>query len=198
MRLPAFLSLIFVVSLCSCFGCGTTSGGPPPVLGGEEDAPLGPGDEITVTVVHEKELSGKHRLAGNGTIKFPLVGLVKMSGLMPTAAAKKLETELRNGFLKNPQVLVYVDKIRNKKIHVFGSVRRPGTFQYVNNMSIIEAITLAGGFTPLASKDSTRVTRRENGKKKSFTIAVGNIGKGTATNFVLRKGDVIWVPERVF
>ena len=163
-----------------------------------EDTTLGPGDKIVITVFGEKDLSGKHRISGEGTINFPLLGLVKVLGLTPPKVAKKLSDKLRKGYLKNPHVSVYVDIYTSRKISVMGSVRRPGTFNYINNMSVIEAITLAGGFTPLASKNSTRVTRYEKGKKSTFTLAVDDIGKGTAANFLLRKGDVVWVPERVF
>ena len=198
-RLRFHLSFLLITALCGCVGCGHSPPGPKDNFGrGIEDTRLGAGDKISVTVVHEKELSGRYRVSALGTIKFPLVGLVKIAGLTSAEAAKKLEGKLRDGYLKNPQILIYVDAYQSKKIHVFGSVRKPGTFNYLNNMSIIEAITLAGGFTPLASKNKTTVTRNEKGKKQRFTLAVDDIGRGTASNYFLQPGDVVFVPERVF
>jgi polysaccharide export outer membrane protein len=65
-------------------------------------------------------------------------------------------------------------------------------------MSVVEAITVAGGFTPLAAKNDTTLTRSEQGKKTTVKIPVEAIGEGRARNVYLRPGDIISVPERLF
>ena len=75
---------------------------------------------------------------------------------------------------------------------------KPGTFNYMNNMTIIEAITLAGGFTPIAAKNSITVTRNEHGQSQRFVVPGEEIGQGRTANYVLRPGDVVFVPERLF
>lgn len=180
-------------------GCGHTT--PPPPKGpytSKEDTTLGPGDIFTVKVYKEPNLSGKFRVSTKGTIDYPLLGTVKVLGSTPSKVAKTLRERLAKDYLKKPYVTVFVDTYQSKKISVFGSVRKPGTFKYINNMSIIEAITRAGGFTPLASKNNTTVTRHEKGKKLRFNLPVDDIGRGTAPNYLLQPGDVVWVPERVF
>ena len=106
--------------------------------------------------------------------------------------------KLADGYLKDPNVSVFVESYQSKKISVFGQVTRPGTFNYMNNMSIVEAITLAGGFTPIASKNDITVTRVEQGKSQRFTVPVQEIGEGKSSNYLLRPGDVVFVPERMF
>jgi polysaccharide export outer membrane protein len=68
----------------------------------------------------------------------------------------------------------------------------------MNHMSVVEAITLAGGFTPLAAKNSTSVTRVESGKSQRVTVPVQEIGEGRAANYLLRPGDIVFVPESTF
>lgn len=194
---PTGLALVMVAGLLGCPG----SQAPPPVtsINQQLDTTLGPGDVFDVSVFGEKELSGRFRVSTDGTVDYPLVGSVKLAGLRPPQAAALIQSKLADGFLKNPHVSIFVESYNSKKISVFGQVRKPGTFNYVNNMSIIEAITLAGGFTPLASKNSIRVTRKEdNGKATKFTLPVMDIGEGRAANYLLKPGDVVFVPERIF
>lgn len=180
-------------------GCPRTVPPPPmPPLNLVADTTLGPGDVFTVDVFGEKELSGKYRVSASGQVDYPLVGAVKVGGLTPTEVAALLSRKLAAGYLREPHVSVFVDAYNSKKISVFGQVRKPGTFAYLNNMSIIEAITLAGGFTPLASKNDITVTRNEGGKSRRFKLQVKDIGEGRAQNYLLRPGDVVFVPERVF
>jgi len=181
-------------------GCPGVQSRPPVMpINHELDTTLGPGDVFQVSVFGEKDLSGKFRISTDGTLDYPLVGTVKVAGLRPPEAASLIQAKLANGYLKHPHVSVFVERYSSKKISVFGAVRKPGTFNYVNNMSIIEAITMAGGFTPLASKNSIRLTRSgKHGKTSKFTLPVNDIGEGRAANYLLVPGDVIFVPERIF
>jgi len=168
---------------------------PPP---GRSDTTLGVGDVFSVQVFGEKDLSNKFQVSAKGTIDYPLVGSVKVVGLTPPQIAALLRKGLANGYVKDPSVSVFVDSYNSKKISVFGQVSKPGTFNYVDNMSIIEAITLAGGFTPIASKNKITVTRVTNGKSRRLTVPVEDIGEGRASNYLLRPGDIVFVPERIF
>ncbi|MCS6914534.1 MAG: polysaccharide biosynthesis/export family protein [Myxococcales bacterium] len=164
----------------------------------EQDSTLGVGDVFEVRVYGESELSAKYRVGADGTIDFPLIGNVKVAGLLPSQVAAHIADRLRDGILRSPQVSVYVHEHTSKKIHVIGQVARPGTFPYTAGMNIVEAITQAGGFTPVSAKNGTTVTRIENGRKVIYHVRVGDIGDGLAANFQLRPGDIISVPERFF
>lgn len=156
---------------------------------------LGPGDVFEVRVYGEAGLSGIHRVSAEGTIQFPLIGEVKVSGLSPTEVAARIQGELLNGYLKNPFVSVLVKEYQSKKIYVLGQVVKPGTFPYEGQMNIVQAITLAGGFTPLARKNSVIVTRVDAGQEKSIRLPVERISEGMAPNFMLQPGDIVFVPE---
>ena len=159
---------------------------------------LGPGDVFEVRVFQEPDLSGIFRLAGDGSINFPLCGQLHLAGLSSTLATEQLTKCLSNGYLRSPQVSIFVREYNSKKIFVFGEVQKPGTFQYEDGMNIVQAITLAGGFAQRAAKNSTSVTRLLDGTERRVKVAVEDIGLGRAENFGLRPGDIIFVPESLF
>ncbi len=147
----------------------------------------------------ENDLSGQYRVGAEGNINFPLIGVVHVEGLDAQAAAKIIADRLREGkLLRDPQVTVLVKEQNSKKVYIMGQVGHPGTLPFTPSMSVVEAITLAGGFTPLAAKNDTTVTRSEMGKKTVVRVPVADIGEGRAPNVFLRPGDIISVPERIF
>lgn len=182
-------------------GCGAARPKTPDVLPEEAptDTTIGPGDVFDVRVYGEEGLTGTYRVASDGTIDYPLLGTLNVQGMTPTEVTRLIERGLVEGqFLKNPNVSVFVKEYSSKKISVFGQVNKPGTFQYVDGMSVVEAISIAGGFTPMAKANDVTVTRVVNGAEKKFLVPVEAIGQGRASNFVLRPGDIVFVPQRVF
>jgi protein involved in polysaccharide export with SLBB domain len=196
------LILVTLTSLLLLSGCSAPAAAPPPTVTNlaksVEDTTLGPGDIFSVTVFGEKDLTGKFLVSAQGTVDYPLIGRIKVQGKTPPSVGELITTKLAQGYLKTPHVSVFVNEYNSKKISVFGQVKKPGTFNYVNNMSIVEAITLAGGFTPMASKNKITVTRITDGKSTRFTIPVEDIGEGKAANYLMRPGDIVFIPERVF
>ena len=83
---------------------------------------LEPGDVFDVRVYSEKDLSGSYRVGSDGTIRFPLVGTVEVSGKTPEMVSDSISTALRNGYLRDPQVTVFVKEFRSKKVFVLGQV----------------------------------------------------------------------------
>jgi polysaccharide export outer membrane protein len=158
---------------------------------------LGPGDVFEVRVYNEANLTGIYRVAPEGTIDFPLVGPVRVIGLSPNAVEAVLRDALQAGYIRNPHVTVYVKEYNSKKIFVLGEVHRPGTFVFQDNMSVVQAITMAGGFRPAAFKDGTIVTRIAQGQERRIPVPVASISSGRASNFMLLPGDIIFVPESV-
>ena len=161
-------------------------------------ATLGPGDLIEVRVFEEADLSGPYRVAPGGTIDFPLCGKVQVQGPNSSATADALTKCLGEKYLKHPQVTVLLREYNSKKIFVFGEVQKPGTFPYEEDMSIIQAITTAGGFTKVASKNDIAVTRQVDGKETKIRVPVADIGTGREKNFRLQPGDIVFVPESIF
>ena len=161
-------------------------------------ATLGPGDLFEVRVFQEPELSGAFQVGPQGDIIFPLCKRVVVGGLSANGAAEKLRACLADGFMRNPQVSVLVKEYNSKKVFVFGEVQKPGTFLYEDGMSVVQAITLAGGFSRNASQNSTSVTRRVNGQEVKVKVTVQDIALGKDPNFSLEPGDIVYVPESLF
>jgi polysaccharide export outer membrane protein len=159
---------------------------------------LGPGDLFEVRVFQEAELSGMFQVGPQGDIIFPLCKKVQVGGLTANGAADKIRACLAEGFMRNPQVSVLVKEFNSKKIFVFGEVQKPGTFLFEDGMSVVQAITLAGGFNRNASQNSTSVTRRVNGQEVKVKVSVQDIALGKASNFTLEPGDIVYVPESLF
>ncbi len=171
---------------------------PAPRADGSEASTLGAGDLLEVRVFQEPDLSGPFRISPEGTIDYPLCGKVALASKTSSEAADSLTTCLANGYLRRPQVTVLVREYTSKKIFVFGEVQKPGTFPYEENMSVIQAITLAGGFTKLAAKNNANVTRIQDGREVKVRVPVEDIGIGREKNFMLQPGDIVFVPESFF
>jgi len=189
---------------CAAAGCkheapvpDRTADAPPP-LPPAAASTLGPGDVFEVRVFQEPDLSGVYRLASDGSINFPLCGRMVLGGLSTSAANDAFTKCLSAGYLKNPHVSLFIKEYNSKKVFVFGEVQKAGTFQYEDGMNIVQAITLAGGFSQHAAKNSTSVIRKRDGNDERIPVAVEDIGLGRAENFLLHPGDIIFVPESMF
>jgi len=164
----------------------------------ETNEVLGPGDIVSVRVFREPDLTGKYRIPDQGPNEFPLIGEVSMAGKTPQELQAELTRLLGDGFLVNPQVTVFVEERNSQRIHVLGQVQKPGTFAYSPNMSVIEAITLAGGFSQLASRNNVKISRTVDGKESVIKVQAGSISSGSASNVRLLPGDIVYVPEALF
>lgn len=199
-QLVAFCLTGLVLSSVLGIACATTTVRfvpPPPAV---EDNTLGPNDVFAVRVFGEQDMSQDYRVAPDGTIDFPYIGRIRVQGMEPSQIADTLRTELQNReILRNPQVSVFVRELNSRRISVLGQVQRPGTFPFEQNMTIVQAITAAGGFTALANASTVRLTRNvRGGGRRTYTIPVDLIAEGKIGNITLAPGDVIFVPERVF
>jgi polysaccharide export outer membrane protein len=167
----------------------------PPV----SDVTLGPGDTFEVSVYDEKELSGKYQVADDGTINFPLIGTLKVAGKAPTAIAREIQDALRDKqILRNPSVSLFVSDYASRRVNVVGAVQKPGSITWMSGMSIVQAVSMAGGLTPLAAANDTIVTRQQGDKPQRFKVQVGRIAEGRERDFMLMNGDIVFVPERLF
>ncbi|RKH47940.1 polysaccharide biosynthesis/export family protein [Corallococcus sicarius] len=198
--LPALLALIALHVACHA---DTRPPAPPPTPASSAEraktsgGSLGPGDVVEVRVFQEPEHSGTWRVSPEGTIDYPLCGKVPLSGRTASSAADVLG-ECLSRYLRRPQVSVLVREYNSQKIFVFGEVQKPGTFPVDGEVSIIQAITLAGGFTKLAAKNNTLVTRVVDGQERKIRVPVEDIGVGRERNFLLQAGDIVFVPESFF
>lgn len=158
---------------------------------------LSPGDVFELKVFGEDELSGKFRVSGSGEVTLPLIGRMSVVDIGLTDFEALVAERLRK-YLKQPQVHVFVEGFKGRKVYVFGRVMKPGTMSYENGMSLIEVITKAGGLHDLAAADRTSITRTVDGKEIKFEVSVKDIRQGAAKNIAVYPGDIVFVPESVF
>lgn len=200
--LPALLLAMLLAVVPACRSTAPAPALPLPSEAEAHAAPgqastLGPGDLVEVRVFQEPDHSGVWRVSPEGTIDYPLCGKVELAGRTSSTAADALRECLAR-YLRRPQVSVLIREYNSKKIFVFGEVQKPGTFPYDGEMSIIQAITLAGGFTKTAAQNSTNVTRLVDGQERKIRVPVEDIGVGRERNFLLQPGDIVFVPESFF
>jgi polysaccharide export outer membrane protein len=202
MRVFAALLLVLLSAVSACRSAAPAPELPLPSAEEASTSPrvsntLGPGDLVEVRVFQEPDHSGIWRVSPEGTIDYPLCGKVALEGRTSSMAADSLRECLKR-YLRRPQVSVLIREYNSKKIFVFGEVQKPGTFPHEGEMTIIQAITLAGGFTKLAAKNSTNVTRIVEGQERKIRVPVEDIGVGREKNFLLQPGDIVFVPESFF
>jgi len=190
-----FLTVGVVAAACSKRGVQVTEV-PPPAT---DDTTLGPGDVFSVRVFGEEGLSGDHQVAPDGTINFPLLGAVDVGGLEPTEVATKIQNQLRDrDLLRSPHVSVYVEQYASKRVSVVGAVAKPGAYPLEPGMTVVQAISMAGGFSSLADRDGTVVTRRMGDETVRYRVPVERVTRGQAEDIEVAAGDIIFVPERLF
>ena len=148
---------------------------------------LGSHDKIMVTVFGEPELSGELQVDGTGRIAMPLVGDIEVGGLTVRQAEVAIAERLQPDFLKNPRVGVQVTNYR--PFYILGEVKEPGGYPYVNGMTVVEAVALAGGFTYRARQNRLYIVRTVDHVRTKIPA--------TQATTVL-PGDIIEVPERYF
>jgi polysaccharide export outer membrane protein len=159
---------------------------------------LGIGDLVEIKVFREPDLAGTYFVDPQGDIDFPLIGKVRLLGKDAYQVASEIRGRLDPDYIRNAQVTLLIREHNSQKIHVLGEVNKPGSFGYELGMTVIQAVTNAGGFTKLAATNNVRIARVINGSEQKYTVPVGDIGKGNAPNFELEPGDIIFIPEAIF
>ena len=158
---------------------------------------LSPGDVFELKVFGEEDLSGKFRVSGSGEVTLPLIGRMSVGDVGLTDLEARI-TEKLKAYLKQPQVNIFVEGFKGRKVYVFGRVMKPGTMAYENGMSLIEVITKAGGLHDLAAPEKTTITRVVDGKEVKLIISLKAIRQGERSNVMVYPGDIVFVPESVF
>jgi len=162
---------------------------------------LQPYDLIDVDVYGEDDLHKPARLGADGTVLLPLIGSVKVGGLTVTEATDLITKGYANGFVKNPSVLITVLQYRKSTFSIIGQVMRPGNYEIPegSQISIIEAVSLASGFSPTAAQNAVTVKRTVDGQATTFKVRVGDMAQNAnAEPFEILPGDMILVPASQF
>jgi polysaccharide export outer membrane protein len=190
-----------LLALSAGFACAGHNPQPSVPILAVELAPeerLGIDDVFEVRVFGEKDLSDFYRVAADGTIDFPFVGRIMVLGMRSGDVQELIAKKLKEGYLKNPQVSLMVKEWNSRKVSVIGQVQKPGAVAFFPNMTVVDAIAAAGGFTGIASKNAVTLRREGKGTVESKMCPVADISEGRAPNVALRPGDILVVEERLF
>ncbi|WP_446830496.1 polysaccharide biosynthesis/export family protein [Candidatus Foliamicus sp.] len=155
--------------------------------GSASEYALGPGDRIRITVYGHEDLSGEFLINEKGSVALPLAGNLELEGVTVLEAQQMVVNALRPDYLRNPRVGVEV--LEYRPFYILGEVNNPGSYPYVNGMTVNEAVAIGGGFTYRARKNRVEVIRAADARRTAQSISV--------TDSVF-PGDVITVQERIF
>ncbi len=152
-------------------------------------------DLLEISVWREEDLQRQVVVRPDGGISFPLVGEIAAAGLTSAELEEEIASKLKT-YVPDAVVSVSVLEVRGLKIYVTGQVRNPGQFLVARYIDIVQAITIAGGFSPFAKKGDIKVVRRVNGREKTFEFNYGRYIKGRDLdkNIMLEADDVVLVP----
>jgi len=154
---------------------------------------IGPQDVLRIDVWKEAEISRTAPVRPDGKISLPLLNDVQAAGLTPMELAISITEGLKK-FVNNPQVTVSVSEINSRRVYVTGEVNKPGAYPLLPNMTALQLVTSAGGFTQFARPKNIFVLRTEGGKQVKHPFKYKEVLNGNSDDIPLRPGDTIVVP----
>lgn len=152
------------------------------------DYRLGPNDRTRITVFGQPNLTGEFMLDGNGAVAFPLIGNINANGMTPRELQQAIAGKLDPDYLRNPSVSVEV--LTRRPFYVLGEVQKPGNYPYVTDITALNAVAMAGGYTYRAKTTEFYVKRLDKDGKMVRVVA--------KPETIIRPGDTLEVRERYF
>jgi len=204
--------LVSALAFLVLSGCSSTPSSSPeriqqalqaPATSENEEYVLGPTDVVQVSVWRNEDLSIAVPVRPDGKISVPLVGDVQASGRSPEQLADSIEAQLAQ-YIREPQVSIVVTSMGSNefvnRVRVTGAVQQPTSVPYREGMTVLDMVLGSGGVTPFAAQNETRLYRVHEGDVVAIPVRLGDIlsDGDISTNYSLRPGDIISVPERSF
>ena len=157
---------------------------------------IGPGDVLNIEVWKDAALSRLVTVLPDGKISFPLIGELTAGDRTVAELKKEIETKISR-FVPDSPLTVEVRQVNSLHIYVLGRVNAPGRFVLTSNVTVLQALAIAGGPNAFANRSQIRILRQEGGKttrSPAFDYDDVTAGKHLEMNVLLRGGDVIYVP----
>ncbi len=156
---------------------------------------IGPQDVLDISVWKEPDVSRTVPVRPDGMISLPLIDDLKAAGLTPTQLAASVTEKLKK-YLADPRATVIVTEINSQRIYLLGEVNRAGAYPLLPKMTVLQALSSAGGFSQFADLKKIHVLRYEDGRqiKLPFNYKEAVKGRRIEQNIVLKAGDTIVVP----
>ena len=164
---------------------------------------IGVDDRVQIVVWRNPELSVTAPVRPDGKISVPIIGDVEAGGRTPSEVAEIIKKRLSE-YVRDPNVVVIMTELRSheflSRVRVTGAVRTPRSMPHRQGMTVLDAVLEAGGVNDFASPNRTKVYRKVKDKTDVFEVDLGDILKKgrLETNYPLKPGDVVTVPERLF
>ncbi len=160
---------------------------------------VGVGDVFELRIVGEDKLPTEYVVAPDGTVDLPYIHRVTVAGLEPQQISALVRDKLQEKkILTDPSVSVNVKAYNSKRVEVLGEVKKPGSLPLEPGMTLLRAISKAGGFNSLADKSNVTVRRKVKNGTKSARVDVTGILENLIPDVPLQAGDSIHVGQRVF
>ena len=194
--LSILICMIFILPACNqkaVKASGSNAGGKP----AQSDTAfiIGPADVLEIIVMKEPDLSKTIPVRPDGKILLPLVNEVQAAGKTPVQLQADLEKAFSK-FYEQVTVSVLVKEINSYKFSISGKVKNPGTYKMSADTTLLEAISMAGGFVEFAGTDNIKIFRKGSENSKPIRIKYSKIisGKDPSQNIIIKPGDAIIVP----
>jgi protein involved in polysaccharide export with SLBB domain len=171
----------YLLTICLCWFVSTCA-----VAQEADNYKLGAGDVIVIQVFGEDELKLETQLTDSGTVNYPFLGTIKVTGMTIKQVEQHVYQGLKGDFFVEPNVFVGIVQYRPFYIH--GEVKKPGGYPYQPGMTVNQAIALAGGLTERASRDKIFISR-EGDKNNAQTGSLASR---------ISAGDTITIEQRFF
>jgi len=161
----------------------------------KKDYTIGPGDVLMISIWKDESLTQEVIVLPDGTISYPLIGLVKAEGKTITELKAEIENRIKK-YVPGPVLWVSVRNMNSSLVYVLGRVNNPGRFLLNSRLTVLQGLAMAGGLTPFADNNNIKILRTEEGSTKIFIFRYNDVIKGNSLeeNIILERGDVIIVP----
>ncbi|MFZ4541723.1 MAG: polysaccharide biosynthesis/export family protein [Rickettsiales bacterium] len=153
------------------------------------------GDTLRISVWKEEQLDREVLILPDGTVDFPLIGSFMAAGNTPSQVKDAITQKLQP-FVPSAAVTVIVKQTGGNSVSIIGQVTRPGDIVMARRMTVMQALSQAGGLTPYADDDDIVILRKINGKEMSIPFDYSDVAEGRHldANIILKPGDVVVVP----
>jgi polysaccharide export outer membrane protein len=156
---------------------------------------IGAEDVLSIVFWRDKDMSADVVVRPDGKVSLPLLNDVEAAGLTPDQLRAQL-VKAASKYIEDPNATVVVKEIHSRKVFITGNVAKPGTFQVIGDLNVLQLIALAGGLQEYADSKNVLIMRNENGRQQSFKFNYKDVTKQkhVEQNILLKPGDTVIVP----